>query len=90
MTKGCLTSPAEKAFSKGIDIEAKLQKLKSEWIELTQMCPVDNRGEYEYAKEKTLIKMVMKHIQGTEYVKTLKDLFQEMKVERMVKRRIDN
>jgi hypothetical protein len=79
-----------KSFPKGIDIEAKLQKLKSEWIELTQMCPVDNRCEYEYAKEKTLVKMVMKHIQSTEYAKTLKDLLQEMKVERIVKRTIDN
>jgi hypothetical protein len=34
--------------------------------------------------------MVMKHIQGTEYAKTLKDLLREMKVERMVKRRFDN
>ena len=88
--KGCLINLAEKAFPKGIDIEAKLQKLKSEWIELTQMCPVDNRGEYEYAKEKTLVKMVMKHIQNTEYAKTLTVLLQEMKVERMVKRRFDN
>ncbi len=88
--EGMSDKPGGKAFPKGIDIEAKLQKLKSEWIELTQMCPVDNRDEYEYAKEKTLVKLVMKHIQGTEYAKTLKDLLQEMKVERMVKRRIDN
>jgi hypothetical protein len=54
--EGMPDKPGEKAFPKGIDIEAKLQKLKSEWIELTQMCPVDNRGEYEYAKEKTLAK----------------------------------
>jgi hypothetical protein len=52
--EGMPDKPGGKVFPKGIDIEAKLQKLKSEWIELTQMCPVDNRGEYEYAKEKTL------------------------------------
>jgi hypothetical protein len=34
--------------------------------------------------------MVMKHVQITEYAKTLKELLQEMKVERMVKRRIDD
>jgi hypothetical protein len=88
--EGMPDKPGGKAFPKGIDIEAKLQKLKSEWIELTQMCPVDNRGEYEYAKEKTLVKMVMKHIQITEYAKTLTVLLQEMKVERMVKRRFEN
>jgi hypothetical protein len=37
--EGMPDKPGGKAFPKGIDIEAKLQKLKSEWIELTQMCP---------------------------------------------------
>ncbi len=63
--------PGGKPFPKGIDIEAKLQILKSESIELTRMCPVGNRGEYEYAKEKTLVKMIIKHLQQTEYVATL-------------------
>ena len=53
------------------------------------MCPVQNRGEYEYAKEKTLVKMIIKHLQQTEYAKTIKELLQDMKVERMVKRRIE-
>ncbi len=71
---GMLDEPGGKAFPKGIDIEAKLQSLKSESVELTRMCRVENRGEYEYAKEKTLVKMVIKHLQQTEYAKTIKEL----------------
>lgn len=33
--------------------------------------------------------MIIKHLQQTEYAKTIKELLQEMKVERMVKRRIE-
>jgi hypothetical protein len=88
--EGVPDKPGGKAFPKGIDIESKLQKLKSKWIELTRRCPVDNRGEYEYAKEKTLVKMVMKHLQHTKYAKTMKELLQEMKVERMIKLKIDD
>ena len=86
---GMPDKPGGKPFPKGIDIEAKLQSLKSESVELTRMCPLENRGEYEYAKEKTLVKMIIKHLQQTEYAKTIKELLQEMKVERMVKRRIE-
>ena len=70
---GMPDKPGAKPFPKGIDIEAKLQSLKSESIELTRMCPVGNRGEYEYAKEKTLVKMIIKHLQQTEYSKTIKN-----------------
>ncbi len=78
---GMPDKPGGKPFPKGIDIEAKLQSLKSESIKLTRMCPLQNRGEYEYAKEKTLVKMIIKHLQQTEYAKTIKELLQEMKVE---------
>ena len=86
---GMPDKPGGKPFPKGIDIEAKLQSLKSESVELTRMCPVENRGEYEYAKEKTLVKMIIKHLQQTEYARTIRELLQEMKVERMVQRRIE-
>ncbi len=36
-----------------------------------------------------MVKVIMKHIQQTEYVRPLKELLQEMKVERMVKRKIE-
>lgn len=87
--EGLPDKPGGKAFPKGVDIEVKLRQIKSEWIELTRMCPVEDRSTYEYAKERTMVKVIMKHIQQTEYARPLKELLQEMKVERMVKRKIE-
>ena len=85
----CLINLEENLFLKELILRLNYKASKSESIELTRMCPVGNRGEYEYAKEKTLVKMIIKHLQQTEYAKTIKELLQEMKVERMVKRRIE-
>ena len=87
--EGLPDKPGGKAFPKGVDIEVKLRQIKSEWIELTRMCPVEDRSTYEHAKERTMVKVIMKHIQQTEYARPLKELLQEMKVERMVKRKIE-
>ena len=74
-------------FPKGIDIEAKMRQLRQESMALRKMCPAENRDTYEYGKEKTLVKIIMKHIQVTEYKHPLKELMLEMKLERMVNRR---
>ena len=48
--EGLPDKPGGKAFPKGVDIEVKLRQIKSEWIELTRMCPVEDRPTYEYVK----------------------------------------
>ena len=85
--KGMPKRTGEPAFPTGIDIESKLRQLKKESMALRKMCPIENRDTYEYGQEKTLVKIIMKHLQSTEYKLPLKELMLEMKMERMVDRK---
>jgi hypothetical protein len=83
--KGC-----EQPFPKGIDIEAKLRELHAEWIKLKEICPEEDRASYEYGKESTLVKIIMKHLQHTEYARSVKDLLLEIKLQRQLVRAVRN
>jgi hypothetical protein len=72
----------KKPFYKGIDIEAKLRQMKQEWTEIVQMCPVENRATYQYAKESELVKICLKHLRHTEYDQAIKELLNEIKFDR--------
>ena len=80
----------EPAFPKGIDIEAKLRELHAEWVKLKEMCPEIDRATYEYGKESTLVKIIMKHLQHTEYARPMKDLLLEIKLQRQLVRAVKN
>jgi hypothetical protein len=81
----CLINPAGKLILKGL-IWRRLARLKAEWVQLTLMCPVEHRAEYEYAKESYLVKMVAKHITNTEYYPAYEQLLQKIEVTRIAKR----
>ena len=80
----------EPAFPKGVDIEAKLRELHAEWVKLKEMCPEIDRATYEYGKESTLVKIIMKHLQHTEYARPMKDLLLEIKLQRQLVRAVRN
>ncbi len=89
--EGMPDKPGGKAFPKGSISRPNFRSSSPNGLN-SRKCVLSTivRGEYEYAKEKTLVKMVMKDLQHTEYAKTMKELLQEMKVDRMIKRRIDD
>ena len=78
----------KKPFYKGIDIEAKLRQMKQEWTEIVQMCPVENRATYQYAKESELVKICLKHLRHTEYDQAIKELLNEIKFDRKLARAV--
>ncbi len=78
----------KKPFYRGIDIEAKLRQMKQEWTEIVQMCPVENRGTYQYAKESELVKICLKHLRHTEYDQAIKELLNDIKFDRKLARAI--
>jgi hypothetical protein len=67
-------------FYSGVNIDKKLREMAAERRNLTTMCPEAKRDEYEFAKESTLVKIVLKHLRGTEFHDTAKKLLSEIKV----------
>jgi hypothetical protein len=67
-------------FYNGINMDKKLRELAAEKRNLSSMCPEAKRGEYEFAKESTLVKIVLKYLRGTEFHETAKKLLSEIKV----------
>jgi hypothetical protein len=64
------------AFPPRCDIEAKLDALEAEREYLIEMCPKDQRKDYEDGKETTLVRIILRH-RPKEYdaaVKTVMDL----------------
>jgi hypothetical protein len=79
----------KKPFYKGIDIEAKLRQMKQEWTEIVEMCPLENRDTYQYAKESELVKICLKHLRHSEYDQAVKELLNEIKFDRKLERAIN-
>ena len=78
-----------KPFYNGIDVESKLRQMKQEWTELVQMCPAENRDSYQYGKESELVKICLKHLRHSEFDQSIKELLNEIKFDRKLKRAID-
>jgi hypothetical protein len=72
----------KKPFYKGIDIEVKLRQMKQEWNEIVEMCPLENRETYQYAKESEHVTICLKHLRHSEYDQAVKELLNEIKFDR--------
>jgi hypothetical protein len=48
------------------------------------MCHADKRPTYDYGKEITLVKIVVKHLRGSEYEDSLNSLLQETKIQKKI------
>jgi hypothetical protein len=77
---GMPESAGKAVFYSGVNMEKKLRQMANERNNLTSMCPEANRDTYEFAKETTLVKIVLKHLRGTEFHETAKKLLSEIKV----------
>ena len=79
------------AFPPGCDIEVKLSEMYAEWRRLIAMCPPDKRDQYEHGKETTLVKAIMKGLEGTEYQgvckKCVERVLADKRVEAMLPRK---
>ena len=74
------------AFPKGIDIVKKLRALNVERMDLSELCPPEDRDTYLHAQEKYMVKMIMRLLAGGEFDKPIKDLLLEIKFERKIER----
>ena len=81
---GMRRSADEKPFYKGVNVPNKLRELAAERTALWKMCAEDKRGVYEWGKEKSLVKIVMKHTRSTEYEPCIEALLQEIKIQKQV------
>ncbi len=53
-----------------------------EWQDLILLCPEENRGTYQYAKETELVKICLMHLRHTEYDLSIKELLNDIKYDR--------
>ena len=74
----------EPPFYHGVNVVNKLRELASERTDLWKMCHVDKRPTYEYGKEITLVKIVVKHLRGSDYEDSLNSLLQETKIQKKI------
>lgn len=81
---GMPRSKSEAPFYNGVNVTNKLRELAAERTALWKMCAEDKRGQYEWGKEVALVKIVMKHIRGTEYEAGVDALCQEIKIQKQV------
>ena len=68
------------AFPSGTVIPDKLRELESERVALWKLCPAGRRADYEWGKETTLVKIVMRHLRPTPYNEHIKALLSEIKL----------
>ncbi len=55
-------------------------------MSLGELCPLEDRETYLYAKENYMVKNILKLLRGSEYDKPIKDLLLEIKFDRKLKR----
>ena len=70
------------AFPANVHMANKLRELEAERVALWKMCPPDKRDKYEYGKEATLVKIVLRHLRSSDYADCVRTLLQEIKVKR--------
>ena len=81
---GMPRSQGEAPFYPGVNTQNKLRELAAERTALWKMCAEDKRALYEWGKEVSLVKIVMKYIRGTEYEPCVEALLQEIKIQKQV------
>ena len=72
------------AFPPNVNVPNKLRELEAERVALWKMCPPSKRDEYEYGKQTTLVKIVLRHLRTSEYSECIKSLLQEIKIRREI------
>ena len=68
------------AFPPGVQMENKLRVLQAERVALLKLCTKEKRPTYEYGTEAKLVKIVLRHLRGSEYEETVQKLLQEVKL----------
>ena len=72
------------AFPPNVNMEDKLRELQAERIELWKMCVPSKRDTYEFGKESTLVKIVLKHLRNTKYQSSVDKLLSEIKIKKQL------
>ena len=72
-------------FYSGVDIVEKLRQLEAERVALYKLCPAGRKKDYEWGKESTLVKIVLRHLRPTEYSACVKSLVGDIKLKMDVK-----
>lgn len=72
-------------FYKGCDMEKRCRVLQAERTQLLLLCPEEKRPAYEMGKETTLVKIVLKHLRGTDYHETAKGVINQIKMLKQVR-----
>jgi hypothetical protein len=67
-------------FPTGIHMENKLRVLQAERVALLKLCTKEKRDTYEYGTEAKLVKIVLRHLRGSDYQETIEKLLQEVKL----------
>ena len=80
--------PGAPGFPKNVNMENKLRMLQAERGKLLKLCKRDLRDTYEYGKETKLVKIVIRHLRGTEYHEVVEKLLQEVKIRKEVEARL--
>jgi hypothetical protein len=68
------------AFPPGVQMENKLRVLQAERVALLKLCTKQKRDTYEYGSEAKLVKIVLRHLRGSDYQETIEKLLQEVKL----------
>ena len=68
------------AFPSGVHMINKLRVLQAERVALLKLCTKDKRDTYEYGTEPKLVKIVLRHLRGSDYQETIEKLLQEVKL----------
>ena len=82
---GMPKSKNQPAFPANVNMEDKLRELQAERIDLWKMCVPSKRDAYEYGKESTLVKLVLKHLRNTKYDEAIEKLLSEIKIRQQLK-----
>ena len=72
-------------FPNGVNMINKLRELEAERVALYKLCPSDRRKDYEWGKETTLVKIVLRHLRPTVYSTCVKALVADVKLKMDVK-----
>jgi hypothetical protein len=73
-------SKGSAAFPPGVQMENKLRVLQAERVALLKLCTKEKRDTYEYGSEAKLVKIVLRHLRGSDYQETIEKLLQEVKL----------
>jgi hypothetical protein len=78
------------AFPKVIDIAKNFRSINVERMALLELCPLEDKETYLYAKESYMVKNILKLLRGSEFDTPIKELLLDIKFDRKLQRATGN